>query len=1029
MAQYDGSIRINTEINSKNANAQLMSLGNRIVKTADKIASLRSKMDALKDAEVPTQEYAKLQNDISKATAKLEQLKAQQASLKSFGKMFSDDWKSLSEQSQEASANIHNIKQEMDALKSAGTAAKQVPTEEYAELERKLQSSKNFLSRFVEEQNKLKSEGKEYTEEWKELSRYIEFESSLIKEIEQKMQSLKDSGAAMKEVPTEEYSQLQNQLQKWQANARAIEAEQEKLRQSGKQFTSEWNNSANKIREARAQISSINTVMRALEQEGKAFAAGEETEEYARLSQQLQYAENDMRVLNQRHQELKNRQAKNADGYRRLGRAAQEGAKKANKAVKGMGDTLKIGFKNILKYGLGIRSFYALINKIRTAIKEGFSNFANYSASFKSAVNGLKASALTLKNSFAAAFSPLVEIAIPYIQRVVDYLVKLMDVIGQVMAAIMGQKNYTRAIKQTTAAIEDQRKAQNKQLSGLDKLNNLTSSNGAGSVDSGAGNMFEEAPVDNKILDFLQNIKVLLRPAIDYAQKLKDIFSQGFFDGLGDWEYRWESIKASIASIKDSLIDIWADPAVLSAGDRWAQSVAYLLGSIAGSMTSIGLTIATNLIGGMAKYLEQNKERIKGYLVSMFDIWAEINQKFSELFQSISYVFEAFSSEQGKQLTANLIGIFADAFMGINELCIKHMRDMLNIFIQPFVDNKEAFRTALEGFLSVVSEVTGTIKQGIDETFDKLNEVYDEHFKPFFESIANGLSDTVGKFLEFWNGSVQPILDEWADNFDTLWKEHVQSMLNNFIELLGDAADFLKAIWENIIKPFIDWIIEKILPVLLPIIDGVVKALMSAAGMIADEVSGIIDVIRGIIQFLTGVFTGDWKKAWEGITKIFEGVKNTIKGTVNGIIGIVESLANGVVKGINTVIQSLNGLKFDIPDWVPGGLGGKEFGFNIPELKQVSIPKLATGAVIPANNEFLAVLGDQKHGTNIEAPLDTIVDAVMIALNNIGFGNNFGNGKMTLEVPIYLDKREIGRGMREYDMEFFMKRGKGAFEH
>ncbi len=67
---------------------------------------------------------------------------------------------------------------------------------------------------------------------------------------------------------------------------------------------------------------------------------------------------------------------------------------------------------------------------------------------------------------------------------------------------------------------------------------------------------------------------------------------------------------------------------------------------------------------------------------------------------------------------------------------------------------------------------------------------------------------------------------------------------------------------------------------------------------------------------------------------------------------------------MNWIIDKLNTLSFDIPDWVPS-LGGKHFGFNIP---QCQIPRLAKGAVIPPNKEFLAVLGDQTRGTNIETP-------------------------------------------------------------
>lgn len=880
MAQYDGSIRINTQINTKNASSQMMALENRMVKTADKIAELRSKMDALKNIQIPTTEYKSIESDISKANQE--------------------------------------------------------------------------LAKLIEKQAQMQNEGK-------------------------------DSGTA------------------WETLNMRIQA------------------SKDYIAEAQAE-------MQRLVAEGKAFVPGGETEEYTRLSQQLQYAQNDMAILNQRHKELEERQGQNRDGYKRLGKAARDGAKTASKAVKGMNDALKSGFKNILKYGLGIRSVYALVNKIRTGIKEGFSNLYNDKnmTAFKESVDGLKASLLTLKNAFAAAFRPLVEAAIPYLQKAIEYMTRFLDVVGQIFAAIRGQSVYTKAIKQTTAAIKDQNKAQNKQLSSLDKLNNLTSQSGGGADDGGVGTMFEEAPVDTRILDFLQKIKDLLKPVIEYTQKLKDIFIQGFWDGLGDWQYRWESIKASISSIKDSLIDIWTDPAVLSAGDRWAQSVAYLLGSIAGSMTSIGLTIATNLIGGMAKYLEQNKERIKGYLVSMFDIWAEINQKFSELFQSISYVFEAFASEQGQQLTANIIGIFEDALMGASEFLSKLMRDVLNIFIQPFVDNKEEFRTALEGFLSVLSEVTGTIKEGIDETFDKLNEVYDEHFKPFFDSISNGLSDTVGKFLEMWNTHIQPILDRWAEKFDILWSEHIQPMLNNFMELLGSLADLFTWLWEEVLKPQLDWFITVFGPTIGDIFDFVVSVIDTAVTLISDMINGIVQIVKGVIDILVGLVHGDWQKVWDGFTSVIEGVETTTKGIINSIIGVVETLANGVVAAVNTMIRAINSISVDIPDSVPSWLGGgTTIGFNLPEIPNVSIPRLATGTVVPPNREFMAVLGDNKQEPEIVSPISTMKQAFKEAMSEMGGG--FGNGKIELRVIANVEGRTLFEITQDYAMDYFNRTGRSPY--
>ena len=142
---------------------------------------------------------------------------------------------------------------------------------------------------------------------------------------------------------------------------------------------------------------------------------------------------------------------------------------------------------------------------------------------------------------------------------------------------------------------------------------------------------------------------------------------------------------------------------------------------------------------------------------------------------------------------------------------------------------------------------------------------------------------------------------------------------------------------------------------------------------------------------------------WLDLAKIAgNGLINGFELAINGIIGMFEKMINWIVNGLNKI-------SFDVPDWVPG-IGGKTFGFNFPEAKfgRVSIPRLAQGAVIPPNREFLAVLGDQKRGTNIEAPLQTIVDAFNIALQ----GNaNYASGKT--EVVLEIDGRELGRAVVE----------------
>lgn len=964
MSRYDGSIRINTDIRTKEAQVQLAALENRMVKTTDKISSMRAKMDALKDAKIPTQEFTDLQKEIAAAEKELEKMVAQDSKLADIGSKI----KRLTRSSAEYAAKMKEIEQQ------------KIPTQEYTAAQKEVNKYTAALEKAYDKIEKLKEVGTgKRSNEFIETQSEVDAFSKKIEELKQKSSELYKQGlirsTAKIDRQVEEYTKrlevaklnleklqetenkaigakiqnIQYEAEALDIKLRQAESDMKSLVDSGKAFTlgtdtEQYKNLSAKYEQVNQELDKQKGIhseiaqkqadavqktielkgqMQQLVTEGKDFTLGQDTEEFAKLGQQLQYAENEMAVLNSRHEVLV---GKVKNGYKKLGDTAKQSLDKVSKAQKkanGLLGSFGKHLKSILLATFIFNTIRKALNSLIQGAKEGFENLYKGNEQFKNSVNSLKASFLTLKNSLAAAFSPLVEIAIPYIQRVIEWITKAINLMGQFFAALTGRKTYTKAVKQTAAAFEeateaaeDETKAVNKQLSPLDRLNNLSSQKEddkkkdktAGGMDPGA--MFEEVPIDNGILDFLQKIKDFLKPVIDYAKKLKDVFMQGFWDGLGDWQYRWESIKDSLKSIKDSLIDIFTDPAVLAAADAWAQSFVYMIGSLVGSLASIGLTIAANILGGIEKYLEENKDRIKEYLISMFNIWEEINYMFAELFQSIAYVFEAFASEQGQQLTANIIGIFADAFMGINELVSKLFRDIANIIIQPFVDNKEAFRTALEGYLGVLAEVTGTIKQGIDETFDKLNEVYDEHFKPFFDSVAQGLSDLVGQFLEFWNSQVQPILEQWAADFDALWTGHIQPLVNNLAEFLGKIADLLKVIWENYLQPMIAWIIANVLPKILPVLQAIWNTLKNLAGYIADIISNIITILSGLIDFITGVFSGDWEKAFQGLQDIVGGFIELIRTKIEGWLQFLSDIANTFFETIRFLVDSkLNWIK------------------------------------------------------------------------------------------------------------------------
>ncbi len=583
-----------------------------------------------------------------------------------------------------------------------------------------------------------------------------------------------------------------------------------------------------------------------------------------------------------------------------------------------------------------------------------------------------------------------------------------------------------------TEGIEAAGKAANKALAPFDKLNVLSQDTGGGGAGGTTGGGFkmpelemeettEEVDAMNSALDSLME---RLKPLFDWFVKLKNLFVEGFFDGLGEsWKDRIADIEESARNIIKTLREIFTDPSVVAAAQTMIEKIVYALGQVVGSIVSIGITIAQNLIGGIDKYLEQNKEFLKQKLISIFDITGDIALLIGEAFKTFAYIFEAFGSESGQQLTANIIGIFVNTTLDLLELGGKFGRDLLNCIVQPISDNKEELRTALEGLLGTFADIAGTILKAVNDTFAKMNEVYDKYFKPFFDSFIQGLSDLVHTILDVWNTYAQPFLDRIAESISALWEEHLKPLVDNVLEVIGLIVEAITMIWENTLQPVLNWIIQVLGPTLIDFFEYLYNKFYTKIVKIIDVINGIVEIVKGVINILLGIAKGDWQRVWDGFADVVQGVADVIKGIINAIIGTVEGVANAVVAAVNTMIRAINTVNFTVPDWVPG-VGGNSVGFNIPEINKISIPRLADGAVIRGGDPFMAVLGDQRHGqTNVEAPLATIEKAVINAMNkNGGMG-----GEVT--VKVYLGEKDITQAVKTEADTYFKRTGKSLFAY
>ena len=499
-------------------------------------------------------------------------------------------------------------------------------------------------------------------------------------------------------------------------------------------------------------------------------------------------------------------------------------------------------------------------------------------------------------------------------------------------------------------------KANQKYLSGLDEIRTFSSQEkdeGSGLVGVGGIGGISGSPIDYGAVQAISETASILDELINRAKELGEIFKSGFFDGLGDASGRIESIKAAAASIKDSLGDIF-DAELGESFNQMVKKIIYSLGQIAGSVASVGLSIGANLIGGISKYLESDKGRIKEFLIKIFDITGELFGLAGDFSAAFAYIFESIASENGQQLTANLIGIFSNAVMYIIEYLGSVALKIVETFVQPFIDSKELIKGAIDELILSWENATAVIKTIVDDIGKFLMQLYEKIVVPFYEN--------------------------WQEKIKVFIQEHLVPLMGEISNFVNVAGESLGQLWNELLKPLIQWLIDNVLPIILPIMNGIVNAFMYVLNACTDIIGGLIRIFSGLIQFLAGKFTGDWEMAWSGVKSIFSGIINSLSAIIEGFVNGAIGLLNGLIEGTNNITGAIG-----LP--------------SIPTIREFRIPRLATGAVIPPNAPFLAMLGDQKSGTNIEAPLETIKQAVREVV---------GSGSGTpIHAHLYLDGKEV----------------------
>ena len=561
---------------------------------------------------------------------------------------------------------------------------------------------------------------------------------------------------------------------------------------------------------------------------------------------------------------------------------------------------------------------FRAINALITSFKEGVQNLSKYSSEANESMSALKTAAGQLKNSLATAFMPLITMITPALVGFINMLNRALTTIGAFFSALTGKSTFTKAISvqqdyassldNTAKSADKAKKAQNSYTSSLDELN-IISKNDEESDLSGAGGGPASMFEEIPISDSIKNFAEKLK---EIFNKIKEFIKNEDWDGLG--EYLAQGVNIALEYLYDALNWENVKNKVMPLITAFTQTFNSFVDNI--NWELIGRTIGT----GFNTLVNILYELITG--IDWGNLGTKVGESINGLFSEIDW------SKAGKTL--------GEGVKGLLDLIIGFLRET----------NWNEIGKSIAQFVGGIdwSGVVGRIAQG------------------FIYAFAGFAGILIGIIQEAW----ETVVNWWNEVAFEDGQFTMQGLLDGILSIAENIGEWLM---ENVVNPFVEGFRDAF---------GIhsPSTVMSEFGVFIMQ--GLINGIESLVIDLTlsvnkikDSVVNIFKEVKESVIGIWDEIVKGIKTAVNGIIGVINKMISGIVSGINNMISALNKLQFDVPEWVPE-IGGQKFGLNISQISAPQIPYLATGAVIPPNAPFMAMLGDQTHGRNLEAPEDLI---------------------------------------------------------
>lgn len=758
--------------------------------------------------------------------------------------------------------------------------------------------------------------------------------------------------------------------------------------------------------------------------------SGKDTAEYQQKQERLESLSGELEVYNAKLRETEQAesgaasQTKNVSNvteeYQKTLKAAKSGLESFSKNVKSvyskMTGVITRAFKRVFVSGIVLAGMRSILSNI----KDGLGDIARINPAVNANLSQLTSSFEYMKNSIAAAFTPLISVVTPILTKFMDVVTRVIDKVAQMIAVLSGSKTYTKAVKQqvdyaasldsstkstkaNTKAIEENQKS----LAGFDELNVLQDNSSSDNSDTevAAAPIFETAEV---ALDGLKS-------------KVKGLFSKlyensGFSTFVskvqgGMDKVDWSSIHNNISNIVSK-----SKPLVksaLSQAQRVGVSAMGALGSAVGMVITVSGKGVQTLTGGISRFLNKYGPKVEYFINT-------IGNNLSKGFNNVSKICDNLGTIIGNSIDrvrpimeesiADFLGGFTEFYGSIGEI-ISGAFAVGTESLNEWLENDGAvigeFFDNLQLVAADVMSTLGMIFGGIGST---LSEWWNKDGERVFKGVCDAFNNVKTTLMNVFNKWIKPIWDAVVAIVQDAWQNCLQPIFAKLLEFFGKVGECISTVWNNFLSPVVNWIVTILGPVIKEVFGAVKTVLHNVFSTIKNVFSDIFDALGGLIDFITGVFSGDWEKAWNGIVNFFRGI-------VNIIIDLVNGLWSGIYTAIAAIGNAIGGIVSSI-----GDLLGKDWGWNIPTDPPL-IPRLATGTVVPASfGEFLAVLGDNKREPEVVSPLSTMKQALTEALSEYG-----SVGNKDIHLTLMLDRRAVFDEMVSLNGDYIKSHGYSAF--